>query len=214
MMAVPVALLLAGACALVLLIVLLWPLRLHLSLQGRGDPSGTWALGGGTELGPIALSCVGANTVPAMLHVHVFGKRILSRRISQTKKRASTTPLSKRYAQLTRFIDPVSLATFLIGEQRRLRIPELEIELDYSFADVTLTGTMMGAIYALDAMLPAPIEIRQRTSWDAEDRAALRASGTIVFRALPLMWDTLVFLARNVKIRRPKSALAPVGSTT
>jgi hypothetical protein len=195
------ALIAAGVITLVALLVLLWPIRVHLRVSGRGDPSGAWALAGGTEVGPLALSSAAARGVPAAMQVHVFGKRIYRRPLRRAARRDKSASIQESYTKLARFFDPLELALFLIGEQRRVRVPELEVELEYSFEDITVTGQLMGAIFALDALLPAPLVLRQRVSWAAEDRAAVHASGTLVVRVLPVLWDTFIFCARNFSRR-------------
>lgn len=208
--------LVALAVVLVVTIVLvLLPIRLHLSLQGRGDPSGAWALAGGAQVGPLALSGIAARGVNPTFAAHAFGRKLWSKTLAELTEREPDEPerqtlakAKQRYEKLERWFDPLDLAVFLVRERRRIRIESLEADAGYSFVDVALTGKITAALYALGGALPAPIVIRPVPRWEPEDRADLALSGEIrVYPGLVLV-DTAVFVVRRVKLRkrRPQTA--------
>lgn len=199
------------------------PLRIRLNLQGRGEPDGFWALAGGAELGPLAGSGLGARGVEPLVQLHVFGRRVWKRTLrellARTPKAEETGESTKEkveraldkaksgYERLERRLDPLDLALFMVRERRRVRVERLVIELEYSFADITTTGKLLGAIYAFGAILPAEVEIYQSPSWEDVDRGAFTGSGTIKVWPGLLLVDAGWYLIRNVRVRsRPRSA--------
>lgn len=199
----------AIAVLLIVVALALLPVRLHLSLQGRGDPSGTWMLAGGGQIGPLALSGVGARGVTPTAQLHLFGRQIWQRQLfapAETKpekpERGVVESARARYAKLERWFDPLDLAVFIVSERRRVRVELLEIDLDYSFEDVALTGKVLGAFYMIGGMLPPPIVIRQTTSWESLDRAEVALVGKIRIRPGLVVLDSTIYLVRNLKIRR------------
>jgi hypothetical protein len=196
----------------ILLLSLLLPLRVELSLRARGDPSGAWAVAGGVEITVVALSGVAARGVPASVAAHLLGKQIWSRRLSElgakpdTDERGFVDKQKARYAELERWFDPVDLALFALGERRRFRIEKLDIDVDFSFADVATTGKMLAGLYALSGALPPPIAIRPRPSWDSVDRAEVALSGRIRLMPGLLLVDLGLFVVRNVKLGRRRAA--------
>lgn len=175
-MAWVIALALLGAVVLVLVFV---PLRLRLSLQGQGDPSGAWALAGGVQMGPVSLSGAAAHGVSPRGQLHVFGKRVLqlprNEEPAKAKRAQESAEEEKKsdgvYARLSRRIDPLELALFVVNERKRVKLGHLDLELDYSFEDVALTGKILGAVYALSGMFPGRVRIQQNVSWESVDRA-------------------------------------------
>lgn len=206
-------LIVALVAALVGVGLLLLPLRVRFSLQARGEPNGFWALAGGAQLGPVAASGIAAKGVPAELAVHVFGKRLWRKRLAELGARpeqaeqAEAEPerrpgLAERYRKLERWLDPVDLFFFLVSERRRIRLEPTVVDLEYGFADIALTGKLLGAIYAITPLLPAPLLVRQAPSWESLDRASLAGSGSIRFWPGLLIVDAAWYLIRNAKIRR------------
>lgn len=202
----------ALAVLLIGVVLVLLPVRLHLSLQGRGDPSGTWMLAAGGQIGPLALSGLGASGVTPAAQLHLFGKQVWQRPLSELMKKEpdeeEPKPLEKKfgdgYARLSRWFDPLDLGLFIVGEHRRVRVELLELDLEYSFEDVALTGKVLGAFYMLGGMLPPPIVIRQTPSWESLDQAQIALVGKIRIRPGLVVLDTAIYLIRNLRIRRPK----------
>ncbi|MBE7480735.1 MAG: DUF2953 domain-containing protein [Polyangiaceae bacterium] len=209
-------LLVALVAALVGVGLVLLPLTLHFSLQARGEPNGFWALGGGVQLGPFAGSGVAAKGVPAQLALHAFGRKLWSRKLGELgAERAepeepaeppAKTKLRERFAKLERWFDPVDLFFFLVHERRRIELLPTIVDLEYGFRDIATTGKLLGAIYAISPLLPAPILVRQSPSWESLDRASLASSGAIRLWPGLLVVDAAWYLIRNVKVRRPNGA--------
>lgn len=189
------------------------PMRMRMRLQGRGDPSGAWALASAFQVGPLIASSVGARGVEPRLEVRVFGRAVYRRTLGELLSKKEPEPGDDEPVPLAtrvdRTIDRVSRAHrrlpaenvlgFLIRERRRVRIEILEVDLDYSFADVVTTGKLLGAIYAVSALFPPQIVIRQHPSWEFEDRGQIAVSGTIVLWPGLVFVDSLLFLVRNGK---------------
>lgn len=210
-----------SVAALVAVGLVFVPVRLRFTLQARGEPSGFWALAGGAQVGPLAASGVAAKGVPAHLNLHAFGKKLWHKRLAElaapkaeaeddddeaTPKPPALARAEAGYQRLERWLDPGDLLFFLVGERRRIVLEPTLIELEYGFRDIALTGKMLGAIYALSPLLPAPIVVRQVPHWESTDRAALAASGAIRLWPGLLVVDAAWYLIRNVKIRRRNGA--------
>lgn len=204
--------------ALVLVGLTLLPVRLRFSLQARGEPNGFWALAGGAQVGPVAASGIAAKGVPAHINVHAFGKKLWHKQLAELlqenpgdqapeePEEAPPARVSERYRKLERWLDPTDLLLFLVHERRRIEIEPTEIELEYGFRDIALTGKTLGAIFALTPLLPAPIVIHQIPHWESSDRAAFAGSGSIRVWPGLLIVDAAWYLIRNVKIRRRNGA--------
>ncbi len=204
---------LAALALLVVVLLVLLPIRLHLSIQGRGEPNGAWALAGGAQLGPALASGVAARGIAPRVELRVFGRALWPRRPKPERHEevddSSALERAERGIQraergvrrLSRWLDPLDLLLFLTRERRRIRVERLFVDLDYSFEDIIVTGKLLGAIYALSGVLPSVVEIRQRPSWDLEDRFSVAGDGEIrIFPGL-IVVDTLWFVIRNLRLR-------------
>jgi len=206
-----------AAVVLGLLVVLvLLPVRVRLNLQGKGDPSGAWVLAGGTQIGPAALSGVAARGIEPRFQLHVFKRKLWERTLSELLEREAEEEerepakealekVTRRYRALERRLDPVELLYFVGRERRRIRIERLEIDLEYSFVDIALTGKILAAIYALSPLLPPPIVVRQTPAWEFVDRVRFSAAGSVKVWPGLLVVDAAWFLIRNVRVRRRRS---------
>jgi hypothetical protein len=187
------------------------PVRLQLRAEGRGDPSGAWALAGGIRLGPLSLSALAARGVPASLQLHLLSQRIYRRELDQLLPPRPARPpgfglpaLRAGWHRLDRWLDPPALAAFLLGEHKHVTIAALRIELDYSFADIAFTGKLYGALCALSGLLPPPVVLRQRPRWDTIDRGAAAVAGELRVWPGRLLVDTACYLIKHLKWRRPR----------
>jgi hypothetical protein len=201
---VSTAIIVVGVLVALTLLALLVPAKLVLSAQGRGDPSGAWALAGAAQLGPFVASGVGARGVTPRVEVRLFGRKLWAEQLGERKKqeRPARPGARERYARLERWLDPESVAWWLLDERRRFRVDQLVLDLRYSFQDVALTGKMMGAVYVLSGLLPPPIELRQEVSWESVDRASLALDGRVKLRPGLILVDSALFVLRNVKLRK------------
>jgi hypothetical protein len=122
--------------AVVLLVVLgiLLPVRVHVSLQGEGDPSGHWVLAGGSRCGPFSVTSAAAPKVDPFVQVHLWRWRLWRRTLEPRLEEPAepedegeaSTPLD-RYRRLERWFDPPDLAEFLLGEHKRVRLDRMEV---------------------------------------------------------------------------------------
>ena len=216
-----VALLVVGV-----LLALLLPWSLSSNLQGRADPSGSWAVALGIGLGPLALTAIAAAGVPPFMTAHVFGRQLarlpLSRWIRRKPKakaveQAEQAPaepattfsrFEQSVARLFRTLDPLETALSIWHKDHLFEVRSMTVDLEYSFRDIALTGRILAGLYMLTAVLPEHWVINQTPSWESEDRIAFAADGR--FRIWPgrLALD----LARFVLNQRAKArqGAAPV----
>ncbi|MEZ4375301.1 MAG: hypothetical protein R3B07_31100 [Polyangiaceae bacterium] len=196
-----------------LLGLVLWsfvPWRLELSIQGRGAPDGTWVLGGGGRLGPVALSAAAARGIQPRAQAHVFGRAVWQRTLGDEPKpeaEEDDRSLEERleqvtggYSRLERWFDPDALVAFALAERRRVRVKLAQAHVAYSFVDVATTGKLMAALYVLSGVLPPPLLVTQDVSWENEDRAALDLALEARVWPLLLMFDALWFGVRHIKL--------------
>jgi hypothetical protein len=203
---VDTAIIVVGVLVALLVLALFIPARLVVSAQGRGDPSGAWALAAGAQLGPFVASGVGAHGVTPRLELRLFGRKLWGEELGGRSARDAQAPEQEkwreRYRGLERWFDLDTLGLWLLDERRRIRVDRMVVELHYSFQDVALTGKMLGAVYVLSGLLPPPIELRQEVSWDSEDRASAALDAKVLLWPGLILVDSALFVLRNVKLRK------------
>lgn len=206
----------------------LLPVSLSSHLQGRLEPAGTWALALGVGKGPLAMSAIAASGVPPFIACHLFGRqlvRIPLRRSPSSRTRPSEpsaaskeTPgadrqhagsrIARRLSRGLRKLDPVDAWLAWWDKERVFEVSELELDLEYSFRDVALTGQLLAALCALSGALPERYVIQHHPVWQAEDRCLLVAD--LGFRIWPgrLFLGVLGFVLKQWKLGAPQPAPA------
>jgi hypothetical protein len=219
----PTWLWIALALVAVVLVGYRWPVSLDLSARAQGEPDGSWAAAFGLQIGPVALTAVTARGVPLTVAAHLFGKLLFKRqpRIFDGKLlgRASNDisvvdGLRAAAGRLERVLDPAGAVYAVFRAPQRLRIRFVAVELTYSFRDAALTGRLLGAIYALTALLPAKVSVRQNPRWDFDDRWAVDAESRLVVRPaalfLHLLWAVIDRRrTRRKPVPRPRELTSP-----
>lgn len=187
--------------------VLLWPLRLDVSFRAQGEADGRWGMVGGVSLAAWSATLVWARQVDPRLEF-----RLLGRRLSWTPEgwRRLMRPARRRLRAASRHtwsrLDPLGLALKLLEERRHVRVRFLVVDLAYGFRDPMLTGRLVGALYMLAAVLPAPIEIRQAPRWDFEDGWEMGVDGRAIVRPWLMLLDMTLYVVRQITQRRPPQA--------
>jgi hypothetical protein len=191
------------AALLLTVLVVAWPLRLDANGHARGERDGSWAVAGGVSLGSLGVALVWARGISPQVTFLLFGKKVpwtpawtkhVSRPIPKRVKTASS--------RLWKRIEPLQLGLKLLEERRHARLRFLVLDLAYGFRDPLLTGRLVGAISALSAVLPAPIEVRQRPRWDFEDGWEIGLDARAVVRPWLVLLDLLVYVVRQVSHER------------
>lgn len=176
------------------------PLSLSSNLQARAEPSGAWVLALGVGVGPVAFSAIAAHGVKPFLTCHLFGKKLvrlplsrwLQRSPKKTEPSAQESPaksgnLTRVERAIGRFFSNLDLFEALNSWWERARVFEvrsLELDVQYSFRDVALTGQILAGLCVLSGILPERCVIHQTPGWNSEDRLALTADGR--FRIWPV----------------------------
>jgi hypothetical protein len=187
-----------GVAVLLVVTICLWPLRFDINGQARGEADGSWVVAGGVSLAAVSLAFAGASGVPLQLSVLLFGRKLawqanwrkrLSRPVPKRVKAASQRAWAR--------VDPLGLALKLVDERRHTRLRYLVLDLKYGFRDPLLTGRLMGAISALSAVLPRPVEIRQAARWDFEDGWQIGVDGRAIVRPWLMLLDIVTYVVRQ-----------------
>jgi len=185
--------------------LLFLPVRIDLGLEARGEPSGSWAIAGGIACGPLGVTGVTAREVPLTLQIRIFGRNVKT--VEPKGKRPLSLEETARDIQKVRDrADWGSIGQWLLGEHERLALLRLDIELDYSFENVVLTGQMIAATSILSGFLPPPVRLRSAPSWELVDKAALAVDGRLKVWPGLFLVDALRFLAKNRTVFRRKAA--------
>jgi hypothetical protein len=218
-----------GALALLLsgLLAYWLPVSLSSNLQARAEPSGTWVLAMGVGIGPVAFSLIAAHGVKPFLTCHVFGKQIarlpLSRWLQRSprKSQPESTEPDERRIDLTRIeraigrfftrLDWLDALGAWWEKERVFEVRSLELDLEYSFRDVALTGQILAGLCVLSGALPERYVIRHKPSWDFEDRLALAADGRFRIWPVRLLVNVLGFV---LKQRSAERSTVPAKPTT
>ena len=203
----------AGAAVLLLALLALWvPVSLTSNLQGRAEPSGSWAVAFGVGLGPLALTAIAAAGIAPFMTCHVFGKQLvrlpLSRWLVRRKKKppdsaeqaAPVTEFSRVERAVARFfrgLDPIDAVLTWHEKERVFEVSSLEVDVEYSFQDVALTGQILAGLYMLSGVLPDRFVINQTPSWEFEDRLAFTADARFRIWLGRLLVDVLQFVLKH-----------------
>ena len=209
----------ASLAVLGLLGVIAWrvPMSFSSNLQGRAEPSGTWALALGLGFGPLALTAIAATGVTPFVTCHAFGKQLLrlpvSRWLRRAPKKSEPKPepseeapevppfrysrIERSVARFFRALDPVDTVLTWWEKERVFEVHSLVVDTEYSFSDVALTGQILAGMYMLSGVLPERYEIHQTPIWETEDRVKLSVDGK--FRIWPgrLFVDVLGFVLKQ-----------------
>jgi hypothetical protein len=194
-----------------------WPLRLEASGKAQGKADGSWVLACGLSISVASLALVWARGVSPQFTVLLFGRKLRWKpKPRPGRAEAPTTdPQPKRSSSwLVKRLDPLGLALQLVEERRHLRLRRLVLELSYGFRDPLLTGRLVGALSALGAVLPPPIELRQAPRWDFEDGWQVALDGRAVVKPWLILLDIAAYVVRQLS-SRPASdrRLAEQGSS-
>ena len=207
-----------GALGLVLLVAVVmarWPLRLEVSGRARGEADGSWAVACGVSVSVLSLAMVWARGSSPQVSLLLFGHKLrwqphwgrtLARPVPRRVKAASSRAWSR--------VDPLGLGLKLLEERRHVRVRRLAVDLSYGFRDPLLTGRLVGALYALAAVLPPPIEVRQAPRWDFEDGWEVALDARAVAKPWLMLLDVLAYVVREATSRkapahRPLAAEGP-----
>lgn len=206
-----------GLCALVLLLIgslAYWlPVSLSSNLQARAEPSGAWALALGVGIGPIAFGAIAAHGVEPFLTCHLFGKQVVRLPLSrwlrrsppkpeptQTEPQAKPLNLTRIERAIGRFFAKLDLLEALgmwWEKERVFEVRSLELDVQYSFRDVALTGQILAGLCVLSGVLPERYVLNHRPGWDCEDRLALAADGRFRIWPVRLVVNVLGFVLKQ-----------------
>jgi hypothetical protein len=219
-----------GLCALALtsfgLLAYWLPVSLSSSLQGRAEPSGTWVLATGIGIGPIAFSVIAAHGVKPFLTCHLFGKQVVRLPLSRwlrppvRKPRPESSEPRERPLVLTRAeraigrffanLDPLEALSAWWEKERVFEVRSLELDLEYSFRDVALTGQILAGLCVLSGVLPERYVINQTPGWDSEDRLAITADGRFRIWPVRLVVNVLGFVLKQRSAARRSLPTKPM----
>jgi hypothetical protein len=171
----------------------------------------------GIGLGPLAFSAILAHGVKPFLTCHVFGKQLvrvpLARWLARPRADADAPPSpASKSASLTRFeratarflrnLDPLEALWSWWEKERMFEVRSLELDVEYSFRDVALTGQILAGLCVLSGILPDRYVINQSPAWASEDRLALAAEGRFRIWPARLLVNVLGFMLKQMSVAR------------
>jgi hypothetical protein len=190
--------------ALLITLLVYWPLRLEVSARGRGTADGGWVLAGGVSLEALSLAFVWGRGISPRLSLLLFGRKVSWK---PHWSRQLTRPVPKRVKAASRRawarVEPLGLALKLLEERRHFRLRRLVVDLRYGFKDPLLTGRLVGALSVLSAVLPGAIELRQFPRWDFEDGWEATLDGRAVLKPWLMLLDVAAYVVRQMGSRQP-----------
>ena len=205
------------ALGLLALLAYRLPISLSSSLHARAEPSGSWAVALGFGIGPLALSAIAAQGVEPFLTCHLFGKQVLRLPLSrwlrrplekrdppelEPAKRGGSSRVERAIARFFQNLDPLDLLLSWWEKERVFEVRSLELDVEYSFCDVALTGQILAGLYVLSGVLPDRYSINQIPCWASEDRVALAADGRFRIWPVRLLVDVLGFVLKQSSAAR------------
>jgi hypothetical protein len=164
----------------------------------------------------VSMSGAAAHGVPPSAQLHLGRWRPWRRRAERSLRAPETDRLAqakrsagrlrRAYATFERWFDPIDTVWFLLGERRRVRARRLEVDVDFSFDDIVLTGRLLAAIYVLQGVLPSQIVLRHRHRWESVDSLAGAVEGEVEVWPLLAAIDVLWYAVRNIRVRARREA--------
>jgi len=112
---------------------------------------------------------------------------------------------------MTRFfqrLDPVEALLSWWEKERVFEVRSLELDVEYSFRDVALTGQILAGLYMLSGVLPDRYVINQTPTWASEDRLALGADAQFRIWPVRLVVDMHGFVLKQSSGRRRSAVSA------
>ena len=209
-----------GVLVLCLLALLAYwlPVSLSSNLQARAEPNGSWVLALGIGVGPIAISAIAAHGVEPFLTGHLFGKQLvrvpLSRWLRSRPKKSDTaapeppvkgvdlTRFERKIGRFFQTLDPLEALLSWWEKERVFEVRSLELDAEYSFRDVALTGQILAGLCVLSGVLPERYVLRHTPGWDSEDRLAVAADGRFRIWPVRLLVNVLGFVLKQSSAAR------------
>lgn len=222
-----------GLCALALtlfgLLAYWLPIALSSNLQARAEPSGTWVLAMGIGVGPLAFSVIAAHAVKPFLTCHLFGRQVVRLPLSRWLQRPTRKPrpeggeahpkplelsrVERAIGRLFSNLDPLEALSAWWEKERVFEVRSLELDVQYSFRDVALTGQILAALCVLSGVLPDRYSINHRPGWDSEDRLAIAADGRFRIWPVRLVVNVLAFVLQQGSAARRTTATKQMTQT-
>jgi hypothetical protein len=200
------------------LLLLYWlPVSISSNLQARAEPSGTWAIALGMGIGPLAFSAIAAHGVKPFLTCHLFGKQLgrlplgrwLDRphpkpepELEPAAKAVRFTRVERAISRFVRDLDPLDALWSWWEKERVFEVRSLEVDVEYSFQDVALTGQILAGLCMLSGVLPDRYVINQSPVWNFEDRLALAVDGRFRVWPVRLLVNVLGFVLKQTSVAR------------
>jgi hypothetical protein len=213
------ALVVAGLLVAALVAAMLAPVALRISVKGRGEWGKSWVVAAGIECWLLTVSVALAHEADSVVQLHLGGLR-LARRSPIVRPAASGARVEPRRrttledakalrSRVERWFDLDALWQFVRDLRRRARLTKLEGRLKYATPDLAWTGMISGVLY-MTAGLASPLGTLQvEPEWEESARA--EADLDVAFKLWPgrALWDAVVFVVKNVKLRERPPVAAP-----
>jgi hypothetical protein len=192
-------------------VALLVPLRLRLTLKGRGQYGDTWVLAGGLECLKFTVTVAAAHATDSLLQIHFFNWRVLMRRSSP--KRAPSGEdrrLDEAVGKLVGWekdlgkrFDRRELWRFVLGLRRHARLKSFQGHFRYCTPNVAFTGMSSGALYAIAGLVAHVGQFVVVPEWDDEARADGDIDLVVKLWPVRAAVSTAWFVMKNIRMREP-----------
>jgi hypothetical protein len=110
---------------------------------------------------------------------------------------ATLTRIERTLARFFQRLDPLEALWSGWEKERVFEVRSCELDVEYSFRDVALTGQILAGMYLLSGVLPERYVITQTPSWNSEDRLALAVDGRFRIWPVRLALDVLGFVLKQ-----------------
>jgi hypothetical protein len=202
-----VALVIAAVFGLIAFLAVIMPVRLRLTLKGRGQFGDTWVVAGGLECLGFTVTVAAAHAAQGMLQVHLFNRRLLLRRSRPIESTEQDTRPSQTMqsimdwrATLEKRFDRDLLLRFVLGLRQHASIKSFNGHFKYCTPNVAWTGMLSGVLYAIAGLVSPVGQFVIIPEWD--DYARAEGDVDMVVRLWPgkaavaIAW----FVTRNIRM--------------
>ena len=212
--------------ALVVLVAMVTelPLRIHMTLRGKGEWGQLWVIAAGVQVAGVTISYAAASEIDSVLQVHVFGLRVLRKspvRFKKSEKKESAKERSlddwmqeakSLRARIERWIELDDLLSGALGLRSYVKVPRLEGMVGYATPDYATTGMLLGVLYSVAGLFVPLGRLQVEPIW--EQRATVHGDMKLEVRLWPVraIAYLLLFAAKNVNFRRRETKQVVVSS--
>ncbi len=200
------------------------PVRIELTLNGRGEFGKLWAFAAGMRLWFINVAYADALGIDNVLQVYIFSRRLFmispvgGKHVQKPdEEKMSLGELMDKLLRwrdgVQRWVDPNDLLLFIVSLRRHVRMERFNGRLAYATPDVAITGMISGSLYTIAGLMAPFGTFTVEPQWVDVAKADCNMGVTCKIYPLRVILSAFTFTLKNIKLRqRTVQSAVPVRS--